>query len=142
MIHLQTITENKEWAISTSNDVYLRKYQIFRMVISIQLITKRLISGYAIHVSVHSVFNINITSQKYDCTIYNARGSVELVARPLLVENIDGRVLVTTPRLFRADLEKLSAKKGKISRKCSLSGFAASDGFVCTIKLTTFLRYT
>ena len=34
MIHLQTITENKEWAISTSNDVYLRKYQIFRMVIS------------------------------------------------------------------------------------------------------------
>ena len=61
MIHLQTITENKEWAISTSNDVYLRKYQIFRMVISIQLITKRLISGYAIHVSVHSVFNINIT---------------------------------------------------------------------------------
>ena len=34
MIHLQSITENKEWAISSSNDVYLRKYQIFRMVIS------------------------------------------------------------------------------------------------------------
>ena len=62
---------------------------------------------------------------------HSAKGSVVLTVLPLLL-NIEVLWFVTGfPRvLFLAALEKLSAKKGKISKTCSLSGLAAREGLV------------
>ena len=72
---------------------------------------------------------------------HSASGSVVPTARPRLLENIDGLWFVIVPLDLRTGFAKLSAKKGKISRTCSLSGFDANAGLVWTIKLTIFLRY-